>query len=122
LGQYLEIGLLIGISALGSRIPLIVPPYIIGLLGIVQIVLGAKRLVQIIKKEDKVSTSIHAIQKTNNRWNKQYLSFWLLQPSLSNGGDNIRVYTPMFTQYSSVGQTITLIVVLMAMTGVWCIA
>ena len=87
-----------------------------------QIVLGAKRLVQIIKKEDKVSTSIHAIQKTNNRWNKQYLSFWLLQPSLSNGGDNIRVYTPMFTQYSSVGQMTTLIVVLMAMTGVLCIA
>ena len=87
-----------------------------------QIVLGAKRLVQIIKKEDKVSTSIHAIQKTNNRWNKQYLSFLAVGASLSNVGDNIRVYTSMFTQYSSVGQTITLIVVLMAMTGVWCIA
>ena len=36
--------------------------------------------------------------------------------------DNIRVYTPMFTQHSSAGQTTTLIVVLMAMTGVWCIA
>ena len=81
-----------------------------------------KRLIQIVKKEDKVSTSIHAIQKTNNRWNKQYLSFLAVELSLSNGGDNIRVYTPMFTQYSSVGQMTTLIVVLMAMTGVLCIA
>jgi cadmium resistance protein CadD (predicted permease) len=123
LGQYLGIGLLIGISALGSLIPLIVPPYIIGLLGIIPIVLGAKRLVQIVRKEDKVSTSIHAIQKTNNTWNKQYLSFLAVAAiTFSNGGDNIGVYTPMFAQYSSVGQMTTLTVVLMAMTGVWCIA
>ena len=32
------------------------------------------------------------------------------------------VYTLMFEQYSSVGQMTTLIVVLVAMTWVWCIA
>jgi cadmium resistance protein CadD (predicted permease) len=35
LGQYVGIGLLIAISALGSFISLVVPTYVIGLLGIV---------------------------------------------------------------------------------------
>jgi hypothetical protein len=35
LGQYAEMGLLIAISALGSFLPLIIPTYIIGLLGLV---------------------------------------------------------------------------------------
>ena len=42
LGQYIGIGLLVGISALGSLIAIVVPPYIIGLLGIVPIVIGAR--------------------------------------------------------------------------------
>lgn len=46
LGQYIGIGLLIAISALGSLISLVVPPYIIGLLGIVPIAIGTRRLVQ----------------------------------------------------------------------------
>lgn len=37
LGQYLGIGLLVAISVLGSLIALVVPTYIIGLLGIVPI-------------------------------------------------------------------------------------
>lgn len=56
LGQYLGIALLIAICALGSLITLVAPPYVIGLLGIVPIAIGAKRLVQVIKKEDKISS------------------------------------------------------------------
>jgi cadmium resistance protein CadD (predicted permease) len=40
LGQYIGTGLLIIISALGSLITLIVPTYVIGLLGIIPIALG----------------------------------------------------------------------------------
>ncbi|MGB7665178.1 MAG: hypothetical protein WBL67_20780 [Nitrososphaeraceae archaeon] len=49
LGQYMGIGLLIAISALCSLIPLVVPPYVIGLLAIGPIAIGSKRLVQTIK-------------------------------------------------------------------------
>lgn len=55
LGQYLGISLLIAISALGSLIPLLVPPYFIGLLGIVPMAIGARRLVQIIRKDGNTS-------------------------------------------------------------------
>jgi cadmium resistance protein CadD (predicted permease) len=126
LGQYIGIGLLIAISALGSLISLVVPPYIIGLLGIVPIAIGTRRLVQIIIKGDKTSVppSMDAAKESNNRKrNKQYLPFLAVAAvTFSNGGDNIGVYTPMFAQYHSIGQVTTLIVVFMLMTAVWCIA
>jgi cadmium resistance protein CadD (predicted permease) len=126
LGQYIGIGLLIAISALGSLISLVVPPYIIGLFGIVPIAIGTRRLVQIIIKRDKTSAppSMDAAKESNNRKrNKQYLPFLAVAAvTFSNGGDNIGVYTPMFAQYNSVSQVTTLIVVFMLMTAVWCIA
>jgi cadmium resistance protein CadD (predicted permease) len=126
LGQYIGIGLLIAISALGSLISLVVPQYIIGLLGIVPIAIGTRRLVQTIIKGDKTSAppSMDAAKESNNRKrNKQYLPFLAVAAvTFSNGGDNIGVYTPMFAQYNSVSQVTTLIVVFMLMTAVWCIA
>lgn len=126
LGQYIGIGLLIAISALGSLISLVVPPYIIGLLGIVPIAIGTRRLVQIIIKGDKTSVppSMDAAKESNNKKrNKQFLPFLAVAAvTFSNGGDNIGVYTPMFAQYNSVSQVTTLIVVFMLMTAVWCIA
>jgi cadmium resistance protein CadD (predicted permease) len=44
LGQYVGIGLLVAISALGSFISLIIPTYIIGLLGIAPIVIGVSNV------------------------------------------------------------------------------
>jgi cadmium resistance protein CadD (predicted permease) len=125
LGQYVGIGLLIAISALGSLIALVVPPYIIGLLGIVPIAIGLRRLVQIIKTKDKLSSPppTQATKASSNRSNKQYLSFVTVAAiTFSNGGDNIGVYTPMFAQYNSITQVTTLIVVFIAMTAVLCTA
>ena len=66
-GQFLGIGLLIAISALGSLIPLLVPPYLIGLLGLMPIAIGARRLVQIIKKGGKTLTSMPKKPGSSNR-------------------------------------------------------
>jgi cadmium resistance protein CadD (predicted permease) len=119
LGQYLGISLLIAISALGSLIPLLVPPYVIGLLGIVPMAIGARRLVQIIRKDG--NTSIISTPKKSNSINRPYLPFLVVAAiTFSNGGDNIGIYTPLFAQYNSFSQVTTLILVFMAMTAVWC--
>ena len=121
LGQYIGIGMLVAISALGSFLPLIVPPYIIGLLGIVPIIIGAKKLVQILRKADKVVSSKQATQEKSYKKYKPYLSFLTVAAvTFSNGGDNIGVYIPMFAQYNSASQITTLVTVLMIMTAVWC--
>jgi cadmium resistance protein CadD (predicted permease) len=118
LGQYIGIGLLIAISALGSLISLVVPTYIIGLMGIIPIVIGVKNLIEI-RKKDKLPPR----QVVQDKKNKSYLSFLSVAAvTFSNGGDNIGVYIPLFSKYNSVSQITTLTVVFIAMTTVWCIA
>ena len=46
LGQYLGIGSLIGISIVGSLITLVVPTYVVGLMGIAPIAIGVKHLIE----------------------------------------------------------------------------
>ena len=65
-GQYIGIGLLVAISALGSFISLAVPTYIIALLGIVPIVIGIKKLVVFRKKNESNSKQAVQDKKKNN--------------------------------------------------------
>jgi cadmium resistance protein CadD (predicted permease) len=100
LGQYVGIGLLIAISVLGSLISLVVPTYVIGLMGVVPIAIGIKNLIEIRKKDNSLSR--HVIQDKRNR---SYLSFLSVAAvTFSNGGDNIGVYIPLFSNYNTVSQ------------------
>jgi cadmium resistance protein CadD (predicted permease) len=113
LGQYIGIGLLVAISALGSFISLAVPTYIIALLGIVPIVIGVKKLVVFRKKKEYNSNQ--AVQDKKNN-----LVFAAVAAvTFSNGGDNIGVYTPLFAKYNSVSQITALATIFMVMTAVW---
>lgn len=127
LGQYIGIGLLVAISALGSFIPLVVPLQIIALLGLVPIAIGVKKLIQVVRKKDEASDPMQTVQEKNSRKknsrkkNRLYLSFLTVAAvTFSNGGDNIGVYVPMFAQYNTASQFTTLVAVLMIMTAVWC--
>ena len=118
LGQFLGIGLLIIISALGSLISLVVPTYVIGLMGIVPIAIGIKKLIEIRRKDNFLSRQ--AIREKRNR---SYLSFLSVAAvTFSNGGDNIGVYVPLFSNYNTVSQITAFTTVFLAMTAVWCIA
>jgi cadmium resistance protein CadD (predicted permease) len=117
IGQYLGIGLLIVISALGSLIALVVPIYIIGLMGIIPIAIGIKNLAEIRKKDDSYSRQV-----VQNKKNKSYLSFLAVAGvTFSNGGDNIGVYIPLFSKYNTLSQITALTAVFITMTAVWCI-
>ena len=66
LGQYIGIGLLTAISVLGSLISLVVPTYVIGLLGIIPIAICIKNLVGISKKDKSHSTQVVQDKKTKS--------------------------------------------------------
>ena len=84
-GQYLGIGSLIGISIVGSLISLVVPTYVIGLMGIAPIAIGVKHLIENRIKDN--TSSRHVIEDKKNR---AYLSFLSVAAvTFSNGGDNI---------------------------------
>jgi cadmium resistance protein CadD (predicted permease) len=42
--------------------------------------------------------------------------------TFSNGGDNIGVYTPLFTKYNAASQITALATIFMTMTSLWCIS
>lgn len=117
LGQYIGIGLLIAISTLGSLVALVVPTYIIGLMGVIPIAIGIKNLVEIKKKDKSLSRQIVRDKKARSS-----LSFLAVAAvTFSNGGDNIGVYVPLFSKYNIVSQIATLTAVFIVMTAVWCI-
>ena len=117
LGQYIGIGLLVAISALGSFISMAVPTYVIALLGIVPIVIGVKKLIMFRKKNE--SNSKQAVQ---NKKKNNLVFAAVAAMTFSSGGDNIGVYTPLFAKYNSLSQITALATIFMAMTAVWCIA
>src|ERR687889_1244874 len=116
LGQYIGIGLLVAISALGSFISLAVPTYIIALLGIVPIVIGVKKLIVFRKKKESNSKQTVQDKKKDN-----LVFVAVAAVTFSNGGDNIGVYIPLFAKYNSLSQITALATIFMAMTAVWCI-
>jgi cadmium resistance protein CadD (predicted permease) len=55
--------------------------------------------------------------------NTSYLAFLSVAAvTISNGGDNIGVYVPLFSKYNTVDQITVLTSVFIAMTAVWCVA
>lgn len=115
-GQYIGIGLLVSISALGSFMSIIIPTFVIGLLGIVPIVIGVKNLVSLRMKDELNSRKIVEDRRGNT------LSFATVAGvTFSNGGDNIGVYTPIFAKYNHAIEITLLSKIFMIMTVVWCI-
>jgi len=117
LGQYLGIGLLIALSALAAFIALIVPPFVIGMMGLLPLAIGIKKLLELIKKEDDYAPK--SLDNINKR--TTYLRFLTVAAvTFSNGGDNIGVYVPLFARSSTIGEVAILALVFLVITGVWC--
>ena len=109
-GQYLGIGLLVAIGVLGSLVALVVPPYVIGLMGIAPIAIGIKKLLELRKNDDE-----KPVLKGRNA-----AALSVAAVTFANGGDNIAVYVPLFASYNAAGEITLLAAVFMAMTGAWC--
>jgi cadmium resistance protein CadD (predicted permease) len=129
IGQFLGIGSLIAISALGSLLALVVPSYIIGLMGLLPIAIGIKELLELrnkkyrLEEEEEEISKLKSLQQSKKRghYHHRYFSFLSVAAvTISNGGDNIGIYTPLFATYNSSSEVATLISVFMAMTAIWC--
>jgi cadmium resistance protein CadD (predicted permease) len=134
IGQFLGIGSLIAISALGSLLALVVPSYIIGLMGLLPIAIGIKELLEIRNKnrlrekevqeeEEGEISKLKSLQQSKKRgyYYHRYFSFISVAAvTISNGGDNIGIYTPLFATYNSSLEVTTLVSVFTVMTAVWC--
>jgi cadmium resistance protein CadD (predicted permease) len=113
LGQFLGIGVLVLISSFAAFLALAVPLFVIGLMGFIPIILGIKRLLELqeapIKKKEILKTDHLSI-------------LFVSAVTISNGGDDIGVFTPLFAKYNTPAEVTILVILLMVVTGLWCVA
>lgn len=115
IGQYLGITVLYGVSVVGSLVALVLSPAYVGLLGLLPILLGAKKLWELPKSAEPTEEEIedHAAASLG-RGN----ILAVMAVTVANGADNISIYTPLFAIKS--GFDIALIgVVFTIMTMMW---
>ena len=125
IGQYVGIGLLVTISIIFSLVSLVIPSFLVGLMGFVPIVIGIKKLLEKHNKEKLMridSTNTNSFKNKNqNKSTSSLLSFVSVAAvTVSNGGDNLGIYTPLFAVYNSIDQFIIFIAIFMIMTALWC--
>jgi cadmium resistance protein CadD (predicted permease) len=117
-GQFLGIGVLIVISTLGALIAFVLPPFVIGLMGLIPIAIGIKRLIEY-QKRDRTTGKKKTFQDNKRQSLIPFLTVSAI--TISNGGDDIGVFTPLFAKYNTANEVFTLVTIFMAMTLVWCI-
>jgi cadmium resistance protein CadD (predicted permease) len=117
LGQYIGMGSLMGVSLAGSLITLVLPRYLIGLVGLFPIAIGVKELLELHKKDseehdEKLSKKL--------RTKKIQLPLLIVAAVTFSGGEEIGVYTALFATNIEGAAIFTLISVVMVLTALWC--
>lgn len=112
-GQYLGIGLLVGVSIVISLAALLFPANLIGLLGFVPIALGIKNLLDLRRHSPDGEPEAIPFSRHWLRW------LTVSAVTIANGGDNIGVYVPLFA--NSTADEIAVIAIIFALlVAVWC--
>lgn len=115
IGQFIGIGVLTIISALGALIALVLPPFFIALMGLIPIAIGIKRLLEYYERNKRTDTNKNIQDKGKN-----LISFLAVSGiTIANGGDDVGVFTPLFAKYNTVVEVSTLVAIFMGLTVVW---
>jgi cadmium resistance protein CadD (predicted permease) len=117
LGQYAGIAALFGVSLVASLLSLVIPRPYLGLLGIVAILIGAKKFLDFYRKRDKGQTTLERHSKASAYGRSATVAL----VTIANGGDNIGIYAPSFAIRSWPEITV-IALVFIVMTALWCFA
>lgn len=120
-GQYLGMGILMGLSVLGAAGASILPGEYIRFLGILPICLGVKAWMEY-RNESGPAGEEHKKKSRSGTDVTAGISIpAVTMVTVANGADNIGVYMPVFSTYTAAGLLVTAIV-FAVMTALWCIA
>lgn len=109
-GQYIGILALVAVSIAASLVSLVLPPAYVGLLGILPVVIGLKKLFDLWKGGEE------EVDVTAARGFGNVLAVTAV--TVANGGDNIGIYTPVFATSTSF-QIGVFVAVFVAMVAIW---
>lgn len=122
IGQYLGFSVIIAISMIGFGLALVIPAEPIGFLGLVPILLGTWKLIDLLLSNE--SEEDEEIGATGARRSKIVAIKTIGKVALitiMNGGDNISTYIPLFSQAKG-AEVVIYVVVYYVMLGTWLLA
>jgi cadmium resistance protein CadD (predicted permease) len=104
IGQYVGMGLLLGVSIFASLIALVIPHNLTGLVGLFPIAIGIKELLEY-RNAATVNEDVHSnkvvYRLSKGRW-RVYLPFLVVATVTFSGGEEIGIYTSIFVTYNDV--------------------
>lgn len=109
-GQYLGFAALVSLSLVGYFARFVAPEEWIGLLGILPILIGLKKLWELKKG---------AHEEAQVKREAAHAVFTVAAVTFANGGDNLGIYTPLFAG-STPFQLVTTLIVFFIMVALWC--
>jgi cadmium resistance protein CadD (predicted permease) len=115
LGQYLGIAALVAVSIVASLISLVLPPTYVGLLGLLPVVIGIKKLVELRQDRDNDNESDGG---TRLKWRGLGQVGAVAGVTIANGGDNLGIYTPVCAT-SSLAALVVTVGVFALLVAVW---
>lgn len=110
IGQYLGIGALVAVSIAASLVSLFLAPPLVGLLGVLPILLGVKKLFELHRAAEIETRAADPARGS---------SFGqIASVTVANGGDNLGIYAPLFATQSA-SEIAVMVIVFAAMTALW---
>ncbi|AFY35947.1 cadmium resistance transporter [Calothrix sp. PCC 7507] len=120
IGQYLGFSTLVVASLVGFLGGLVLPPHLVGLLGLVPITVGLNRLLN-----PESDSSSDADTETDLSHSSIFTNFLSPQTcsvaavTIANGSDNVSIYMPLFAN-TNISSLLVIIAVFLSLVGVWC--
>jgi cadmium resistance protein CadD (predicted permease) len=113
IGQYLGIAALVVVSIVASLVSLILAPPLVGLLGVLPILIGVKKLFEL-RRASEIET--RADDPARSDAFGQIASVAVV--TVANGGDNLGIYAPLFATQSA-PEIAVMVIVFAVMTALW---
>jgi cadmium resistance protein CadD (predicted permease) len=98
----------------------VIPHAYLGLLGIVPILIGAKKLLELYRERDKTEETLELHSNAGAYGRTATVAF----VTMANGGDNVGIYAPSFAIRSEheIAVIAVIALVFIVMTALWCFA
>ena len=117
IGQFAGITALFAASVVASLFSLLIPGPYLGLMGVVPILIGGKKLLDLYREQDRADEILERRSGARATGRTATVAF----VTIANGGDNIGVYAPSFA-VRSLYQIAAIALVFLLMTAIWCFA
>lgn len=119
-GRYIGLALILALSALAAFGLGFLNEKYLGLLGVVPILLGVKEWIAYRRSKKRTEEQEKTeIVSENEKRGKFPLVLSTALLSVSNGADNVGVYVPLMTGFTS-AQLLLFIGIFLVMTAIWC--